>query len=379
MTIGIITMHRVLNHGSALQAYALQQKLSKMGYESDIIDYVYPYEVKQHSRLKNLLESSLAFFRDAAIGFQQHKKRKKFRLFRSRNFALTKKQYSKDSISIDPPLYDLYITGSDQVWNPRFIDKDVNFMLAFTHPKALKISYASSIATTSIGDDIKGLYSKYLSRYYAISVREQFGVNLIRELTGKDAVLCCDPTLLLDKEDWGKLANQSKYNIKYKYILVYALYYMFDPYPYIYRIVEKVQKQLGYKVIYLVGKTQDFFRRNSTLIKSAGPEDFLYLFRNAEFVITTSFHGAAFALINDKPLMGIVDSASRKDSRLQSLLESVSAQGSIFDYKEDVDLDASSLLRLKGDQEALANFVARSELYLKNNLRRLDQIIDNQS
>ena len=370
MRVGILTMHRVLNHGSALQAYALQKKVSDMGYTCELIDYIYPYKLRQ-SPLKLLFTSVFAFIRDACVGFAQTRKRKKFKTFYKDNFVLTPETYDRQGIVDNPPMFDLYLSGSDQVWNPRFIGDDVNFMLAFTPDNALRMSYASSFATRTIEPEKKELFSKYLSRYDAISVRESSGVHLVKELTGKDAVLCCDPTLLLGKNEWDRIAGQSSYRIKEKYILVHVLFYMFDPYPYIYDIVEKVQKELGYKAIYLVGRTQDAFRPNSTLIKSAGPADFAYLFKNAGFVITSSFHGTAFALINDKPLLGVVDTKSNQDSRIQSLLESVSAHRCILDYKGTVELDSSALLRLKGDQKALSNLIHSSESFLKNGLSSL--------
>ena len=162
-------------------------------------------------------------------------------------------------------------------------------MLAFTTDNALRMSYASSFATNTIEEGAKGIYSKYLSIYHAISVREKSGVRLVKDLTGKDATVCCDPTLLLQKYEWERLISKSNYNIRFKYILVYILSYMYDPYPHIYNIIRSVQSKLNYKVVYLIGQMKDAFRPNSRLIKSAGPADFAYLFKNAEFVITTSF------------------------------------------------------------------------------------------
>ena len=153
-----------------------------------------------------------------------------------------------------------------------------------------------------------------------------------------------------------------------EYILVYALSYMFEPFPQIYGIVDKVQKTLGKKVVFLQGRARDAFRPNSKLIKSAGPADFACLFKHAAFVITTSFHGACFALINDKPLIGVVDSGSAADSRIQSLLESVSAADAIYDYRDTPELSSSALLGLKGNRDALDGLVKESARYLKDNL-----------
>ena len=365
MRTGIITMHKVLNCGSALQAYALQRKLGDMGFESEIIDYQYMDKGLSRPSLKARV---IAFFREALFGFPVARMKRKFRAFYKRNLVLSKQSYSRESIVKSPPSYDLYIAGSDQVWNPRFIGDDVNFMLAFTADDARRISYASSIAAPAIEGGMKALYSKYLSRFDSISVRERSGVEIIRELTGKPATVCCDPTLLLGRDEWDALAAQSKYRAGDRYILVYALSYMFDPFPQIYSIIDKVQQTLGFKVVFLQGRARDAFRPGSRLVKSAGPADFAFFFKHADFVITTSFHGACFALINDKPLIGVVDSRSGSDSRIQSLLEEVSASGSIYDYRDSVKLDAAALLSLRGDRKALEKLVEDSTLYLKNSL-----------
>lgn len=374
MKIGIITMHKVLNYGSALQAYALQRKLFNLGFENEIIDYKYPQKSKGNT-VKSFIKTSISFFRDAIIGFPRLRKIKKFSAFYDNNFVLTNKVYDKLNIRENPPIYDLYITGSDQVWNPRFAGNDVNFMLAFTPEDAGRISYASSFATNVIDKSKAELYSKYLSRYDLISVRERSGVHIVNKLIGKDATVCCDPTILLNQDEWNLLAEQSKLKIGFKYILVYILSYMWSPYPEVYKIVEDVQKTLGYKVIFLVGRKEDAFRKNSVLIKSTGPSEFTYLFRNAEFVITTSFHGAAFSVVYDKPLVGIVNKQSDSDSRIQSLLVTIGAEKSILDYRDNISsYNREDLLKLKANQTLLEDIRKQSESYLVESINKFQNL-----
>ena len=370
MKIGIITMHKVKNFGSALQAYALQQKVKQLGYENELIDYVYPRDIPTSISILGILKSCVSFMRNMVIGFPKYRQSKKFAEFYSRNFSLSSIVVDESTIN-QLPLYDGYITGSDQVWNPRFAGKDTNFMLAFAPDEKPKISYASSFATTSLDTEIQDLYKKYLNRYDIISVRETSGVKIIKELTGKDAKVCCDPTLLLDSKDWDKLANQSKLNIKYKYVLVYPLTYMYNPYPKLYDIVTMVQKTLGVKAIFLEGRKEDMFHPNSKLIKSAGPVDFVYLIKNAEFVITTSFHGAAFSMIYNKPMFGIVDKSNKKDSRLQSLLKEFNASDTIIDLNEHLVCNGSKILDIKGRYCRGEEFINNSIGFLTNQLSTL--------
>ena len=125
-----------------------------------------------------------------------------------------------------------------------------------------------------------------------------------------------------------------------------------DIYPDMQKTINYVQKTLGYKVIYLVGRKEDALRPNSRLIKSAGPADFVNLFKNAEFVITSSFHGAAFSLIYNKPLLGVINKAMQQDSRIESLLKIVGAENSIQDYRVLPYLSGKDeLLQLKCDMD----------------------------
>jgi hypothetical protein len=370
MKIGIITMHRVVNYGSALQAFATQWTLKKLGYDSDIIDYEYQKPVKVYS-LRGKIIHTIVFVRDYLRGSPRKVKLKRFAAFYSKNYKMTSERYTRVSISLSPPQYDVYMSGSDQVWNPRFAGNDVNFMLAFAPSNKPKISFASSFATYEIDDAHKKLYAPQLKLFNAISVREDSGVEIVKDLTGKDAVVCCDPTLLLTNDVVSDLASCSSLTIGYKYVLVYGLYYMFDPYPNLYNIVNHVCKELKCRAVYLDGRNADLFKRNSKVISSAGPCEFLWLFEHAEFVITTSFHGTAFSLIYNKPFFSVVDKSAKTDSRITSLCRMTKAEKSLIDYRDVPKHDANNLMSLKCDCKALNELREKSLLFLKTNLKNI--------
>lgn len=372
MKIGIITMHRVVNYGSALQAFATQWALKTLGYDSELIDYEFQKPVKVYSSRQKIVHAIVAV-RDFLRGSPNKKKQERFDAFYLDNYALTNDRYTRDSITADPPQYDVYLSGSDQVWNPRFAGNDINFMLAFVPDDKPKISFASSFATDFIDDAHKKLYAPQLKRYDAISVREQSGASVIKELTGKDAVVCCDPTLLLTKKSVAELALRSSLTIGYKYILVYGLHYMFDPYPYLYDIVNHVSKELKCRVVYLDGRNADLFKKNATVVSAAGPCEFLWLFEHAEFVITTSFHGTAFSLIYDKPFYGVVDKQSKTDSRITSLCVLSRAERSLIDYREKPQVGTDVLKSLKGNEMALNEMRNNAFYYLDTNLKKYKQ------
>ena len=367
MKIGIITMHKVYNNGSALQAYALQKTIESLGYTPSIIDYDFNSDKRSPSTAKKIVDWLIQLL----LGFPKARKVKKFNDFHRNYFHLTENSYKKgNSIVENPPIFDVYCTGSDQVWNPRFITDDTNFMLSFAPEGKPRLSYAASFATNEIPENLKKLYKEHLSKYDQICVREQSNVKLIKELTGKDSTVVCDPTILMSAEEWeSTLKLQPKKKDK-PYILVYILSYMYNPYPHIYNIVEYVKSTLGYQVIYIGGKIKDSFRINDKCIKDEGPIDFVELIRNASFIITDSFHGTAFASIFGVPMFGVVKSKNSKDGRLITLLEKIGGAHSIIEYKETISHSKEDLLKLKCTPTLLKEYREFSIRALKDMLNK---------
>jgi hypothetical protein len=323
--IGIITMHRVKNFGSALQAYALQECINRLGYNAELIDYVFPNECQPRiSTVKKKIKNVIV---DALLGFTLSIKSNRFSEFYRNFFKLSVSQYkSKKEIQTVNHSYDLIITGSDQVWNWKHIGSDTTFMGSFCNDdKVPRISFASSFSSSIIPEDYKQLYSNYLSKYIHISVREKAGLTIIKDLLKKDAGLVCDPTLLLNKKDWSNISNLSRIKIKQPYILAYILTYSFDPYPQINNFIEILQKKTGLNVVYLSGSFGHYIKNNSTVIRSAGPCEFIRLFSEASYIITTSYHGTAFALNFSVPFNSVISRNYESDSRIIDLLSSVKA------------------------------------------------------
>lgn len=330
MTIGILTMHRVVNYGSALQTYALQRFLNEKGFESEIIDFVF---TNNPHGLKNWLRY---FIKRNFIGSI------KFRRFWEENYMLSKQCYkTKEELSDTSCKYDIYLTGSDQVWNPNHNGDELTFMFDFIKsPTAIKVSYASSFSTSAIPQRMEKKYSELLSLYSAISVREEKAVALIKRLTGKEAAWVCDPTLLVDKEAWTELAKKGRLKIKKPYVLFYILTYAYNPYPEIEHIIQQVQeKYKGCKFVFLNGKVSDRRRHNSVVINNLSPYEFISLIENAEFVVTTSFHGTAFAINFRKPFYSIIQSNLLLDDRMYSLLHRLGLDNRAVCYDKELNFE----------------------------------------
>lgn len=374
MKIGIITMHKVLNFGSALQAYALQHKVSELGYDCELIDYIFPRPIKNKITISFLLNELFIFVRNALIGFPTFRRKRRFAKFYTSYYCLSAKLYDQDNIAVQPPLYDLYMSGSDQVWSPRFIEDDTNFMLTFAPDGSRLVSYASSFATDSIPEQFRQTYKDALSRYESITVREEFGCSIVKDLVNRDSKAVCDPTLLLTKEEWNNVADASESKEKEPYILVYMLYYMYNPYPEVDSIVDAIQKELGYRVIYLNGRMQDFRKPNSKLNKDSGPCEYLNLIRNAKFVITTSFHGVAFSSIFGVPFMGIVQDKNIKGDRIHSLLEVTGNTHSLIAYNEKPLFKKEDINSYRCSEEGLDKYRQHSIRVLKELLKTVSDV-----
>lgn len=341
-SIGIITMHKVINSGSALQAFALQKKLEELGYYSEIIDYIFPNSAhvetdKLHKLFEEYAPQWLQYiYKLYCLRYVQDDKTRfiRFNSFYKRNLKLSSRTYSSTkSLKNHPPQYNLYMTGSDQVWNPLHIKKDGSFLFSFLKGKEPRVSYAASFTTSQLPEDVFPILANLLPKYNDVTVREASGLELAKKLGANSPQLVCDPTLLITKDVYSALAKQSQYTPKHKYILAYILTYAYNPYPYIRNIIDDVKAQLNLPVIILHSHHNE--DKVDTIINNEGPCEFLWLFEHAEFIITTSFHGTAFALNFEKPFYSVIKSETSTDSRIASLLQRVHRTDSILIYNKD--------------------------------------------
>ena len=303
-TVGLITIHNINNFGSALQTYATFKMVEKLGYQCTVINYKYPnysniiIPKKQNSNfsLRNTFINPLLNFLNKRNSV--HKTRI-FKSFFDKNLTMTKEYSSKEELEKSLPNFDIYLTGSDQVWNPKYCGNDTTFLLSFAPNDSKKISYAASFGNNEIPNEFADIYKKLLFQYKYISVRESSGVEVLKDLTNKEAKHVLDPTLLLKSSDWNKISGSI--GSRKPYILCYILSYSFNPFPFAYKLVEHIKKLTGYDVVWIEGSMKNILKRGYKNVKDVGPKEFLGLFNEASFVITSSFHGTAFSINFNKP------------------------------------------------------------------------------
>lgn len=322
-------MHRVINYGSVLQAYATQYIVEKLGCNAIIIDYLFPN--KEHLSPIKRVRSFWGNLYHKFFHTSEYRKKKAITKFCQNNLHLSKEYSNSDILKNDSPWYDIYMVGSDQVWNPIHMKGDDTFLLGFTPLHAYKISFSSSFATNNLPDKIKNDYIRNLNNFEYLSVRERNGAKLIKDIIGKDVPITLDPTLMLNTDDWETLIAHSSNKFEaQKYILLYIQNYAFNPAPYIFDLLLDLQKKTGLNIYSLSRIPKSYMNKKIKCIIDASPITFLQAFKCASYIVTSSFHGTAFALNFGIPLFSIVSNKLTEDDRQTSLLKSVGLEKCII-------------------------------------------------
>ena len=315
MKIHSITLHGAHNYGAMLQALALKNYLESQGHEVSVIDFLPSAVIHNNHRIK-FSKNPKTLVRSGVAALSWLPWRKRFRAFESfkiSNMNLTRHYETLKDLKAAPPESDAYICGSDQIWNPerRF---NPAYFLNFGRSSTRRISYAASLGVDKASEKTLEELGTLLDRFDAVSVRETSGAEIVSS-TGKNAEVVLDPTLLLNKEHWTKIA--APYTGTGKYILTYCL----EESEEFNSVLKRYSTHTGIPVVHIAGSIVNRTKPVDRVIKDAGPLEFLGLFLNAEFIFTNSFHGTAFALNLGRPLVGIRH--SKRNARMTTLLNSV--------------------------------------------------------
>ena len=317
--VEIITIFDNTNFGTYLQALALALTIQKLGFNVEIIDYIRPGQSEEAwQRFAN------NFIKKIYYTFWKFPRWRKLRndchAFVSCFVPISKTQYmSYKELKDNPPLADIYITGSDQVWNSIYNEGiDKSFYLDFAPEGYKRVAYAASIGMAKIPEEEIEDMRRLLSKYSAITVREADAHRILSELGFKDVPVVLDPTLLLDKAAWISIAKQFKQIKTEPYILVYSVEDETQN-KLIGHYAKLMSKYHGWKIYEI--SYNSYFRRLKFADKhfcQVTPEVFVQLMSNAEFVIVSSFHGTAFSINFNKQFLTITP--NRFNSRVDNIL-----------------------------------------------------------
>ena len=335
MKIGVITIHHSPNYGASLQSFALYLYLVTKGYSCEIIDLARPTHddfiyskkyaplivpkkasfVKKTSRKIKPLIKGLFVKKKPSYSKELSLRTQKFENFNAQ-IQLSKRFHCIDDLYNHPPSYDLYLTGSDQVWNPGNGGISVEpFFLTFVNNGGKKIAYAPSFGITSLPEHVKEKYKAWLSGYGYLSVREEEGKKLMLELISKEVEVVLDPTFLLDISYWKSISI--KPGTKEKYIFCFIL----NKNEALLSYAQKIKKELGYKLVVISQNLSDAESQQYEFIIDAGPEEFIGWIENAEMVFTDSFHGTVFSVILAKNFFSYISPGNKRGSRITNLLK----------------------------------------------------------
>lgn len=373
MKASVITLHTVNNYGSVLQTYATSKILNRLGYEVEFIDY-WRQDNLPEFRAQKLLESNILkkfeclwginqITRSTTVSFlaMMLKHRKSvMQKFLDKNVCMTPHRYtSYKDLKMNAPLADVYITGSDQVWNKiwnRGIDKA--FFLDFAPKDKPKLSFAASIGREKFDKDEITETKRLLQQYKAISVREQSAVELLKSI-GIQSTLILDPTLMLEAKEWKKLAENIKYNAPY--LLIYQL----NPNQEMDKYAIDLARKKGWD-IFRIGFGFSDRGKAGKCIMLPSVEKFLGLFFNARCILTDSFHATAFSLNLGIDFISVIPPFF--GTRIESILELTKTTTRILKNFNDFNICEQEINKemvnkiLKVERQ-------KAEYFLKSNLK----------
>ena len=307
MKIGIVTIfYNNYNYGANLQAFALNRICNNFGVETKTI--VYCDCGRLHALLSNLKQSLIGLFH---WNFTTRKMCiKKFQ----RLIPKTKKYYL-NTIKKANNQFDTFIVGSDQVWNPNYLN--TFYDLSFVNDDNAKVSYAASLGKLSFSKKDEERYSGFLADYSLISVREEAAQKLLTRLVNKNIELVLDPTLLLCSEEWLSICSPRRVVEDYLFC-----YFLND---------NELHRKLAIefaaikhlKIVTIPDLSYSYRECDKGFgdfrLYNVGPSDFLSLIKHSSFVFTDSFHATVFSLIFNKQFIVFDDFKSSTGSRIETL------------------------------------------------------------
>lgn len=386
MKIAILTYWTSLNnYGQQLQLYALQTYLRQLGHDAYLVRYepVKPNVSLFYKIINNLRPSALvprvkrwfgankALKENSLLEMMNRKMdtKREFESFRVSNLKMTDCVYhSLNEIQNNPPEADLYIVGSDQVWHDSLQDVNTEvWYLNFGKDQTKRVSYAASFGRTIADPEFKR-FKELLSKFDAVSVREQSGLEQVKKAGRLDASIVVDPTLLLESDIYLNLCSNIPISLD-KYLFVYILNVQSSAEIYCSHICDYLEKNnISLKTVSSSGyyPARELFENNRNILATI-PE-WLSLIRDSVGVVTTSFHGIVFSIILHKPFLAVLlqGKYSSANVRLHSLLGSLGLTDRIFDSNMSVDEQMAKDINWNEVEARLLSLRSSSKIFINS-------------
>ena len=364
--ICITTWYGTENYGSNLQAMALRIVLSNLGYNPSFLGrfrvrtYVLRHPVLAYSRIVNKFNGKRykQFFNPSTYELSQERK-KRLEAFKAENFRVTS-FYTESEWKKAIGERMIFMAGSDIIWNPAR-GYPMHSFLDFAYcAKLPRFSYATSIGAKELPKQYYRAYKRYLGSMVEVGVREQSTVDMLEPIVGRKITKVVDPTLLLTEKEWDAVAEKAELSVKLPesgYILCYFV--MDDPRYWSY--MRLVKEMTGLEVVVLPMHSQDENQGYITVLDGT-PYEFVRLIKNAEIIVTDSFHACVFSLIYNKEFYLMRRKRKAEDAKYDDFLNRYHLQKrQILDetkFQRDCDIDyAESQKILQIDRQNSMEFL----------------------
>ena len=326
--IGILTFHNAMSYGAVLQAYALQTMVHSLGQESEIIDYMCEDIYNAHVRIIPKTKNLKFNLKMTLMGRKRYQWRSLLRKFRKE--CLVESRYvTKEELEKLGKEYQMIIAGSDQVFNDVCTKFDATYFLNFV-PDEKKYTYAASFGMNRIPTDLREEYTRRLEGFQELSIREQTGCEIVRDLLHREASCNIDPSFLLKANEWDQIERHRE---RKPYIFVFTVLKPLGLIDYALELGKKKNLDVLYLENYAFPK-----RKGLKYIGPVSPREFIGLIKNAQYVVTNSFHGMAFSIIYHKRFMVELNTAASRNIRCEELLDKLGIQNNdLSDKHMDID------------------------------------------
>lgn len=335
--VGIITIYDENNYGNRLQNYAVQEVLKSMNFDVETIRNINLENEKEYQEYLNKMLPE---------------RREKFLEFNKENMSNSELIFHNNIDDKFHEEYDYFVVGSDQIWNHNYNDRFSDFVFATFAPIHKRISFSASFGVSNVSKEHHSRYDG-LEEMKAISVREDAGKDIVKDITGRDdAVVLIDPTMMLSAEKWSTVMKKPEQLKTDKYILKYFLGKVSDEKE---KEIQRFAKENDCTVIDILDKDSFF---------ATGPSEFLYLIKNSFLVLTDSFHSCVFSIIFERPFLIFErDEVNMNNmySRIETLLNKFELKnkkfnGKITEENMDSNYDFAKEL-LNNEQEKVRQFL----------------------
>lgn len=348
MKVGIITFHWAANYGAVLQTYALQKAIENIGGEVEIIDYV----PKSYTpKLWKVLWSRRVH--DVKKKWTEYQKNYKISKDIAGKLKLSQHYANAGALKDCPPIYDLYITGSDQVWNEYFTLRGeggitLSYYLDFVPQKRRKISYATSIGATQLSEKYWESVLPLLTEYEKIGVREQSAKAVLEE-RGLQATVLPDPTLLISPQEYGCIFKEM-------------------PSKFIYYILQDNQHSAQALKNHVNAK---YAKDSSVNLNKVSLAEWGGYISRAECVLTNSYHGIIFSILNHRKFFAVLIEGELQgmNDRVITLLERLDLKERIVKTSEELDRAMQKNINWEKVDRLLEEYRSEGMSYLNSFLK----------